>query len=288
MARSRNIKPGFFSNDELVELPFEFRLLFIGLWTIADREGRLVDRPKKIRMEIFPSDVVDCDTGLKELETRGFISRYGVDDVAVIEITNFARHQAPHSTEKDSSLPDREGLFKVNQRTKNGGVTGKYCLITKEERESNVIPTFEDVIPPTNNTLIPDSGFLIPDSGYPQEHTTSDEVVVPDYAGNLPKAPSIKPDCPHQQIIALYHEILPMCPQVRDWTPARAQQLRARWNEDESRQTLDYWRRFFEYVKTCGFLIGNQPNPQRRPFFADLEWLTKSANFTKIRERKYE
>lgn len=119
--------------------------------------------------------------------------------------------------------------------------------------------------------------------------TISDEIVgVPDYAGNLPKAAPIKPDCPHQQIIALYHEILPMCPQVRDWTPARAQQLRARWNEDDSRQNLDYWRRFFEYVKSCGFLVGNQPNPQRRPFFADLEWLTKSANFTKIRERKYE
>ncbi|MDE3023857.1 MAG: hypothetical protein KGI54_18730, partial [Pseudomonadota bacterium] len=28
--------------------------------------------------------------------------------------------------------------------------------------------------------------------------------------------------CPHQEIIALYHEVLPMCPRVRDWTPARA------------------------------------------------------------------
>lgn len=119
--------------------------------------------------------------------------------------------------------------------------------------------------------------------------TTSDEVVVvANYAGNAPASVDVKPDCPHQQIIALYHEILPMCPQVRDWTSARAQQLRSRWNEDKSRQNLDYWRRFFEYVKTCGFLVGNQPNPQRRPFFADLEWLTKSSNFTKIRERKYE
>lgn len=97
-----------------------------------------------------------------------------------------------------------------------------------------------------------------------------------------------KPNCPHQEIIALYHEILPMCPQVRDWTEARQQQLRARWNEDPSRQNLAYWRRFFEYVKTCGFLVGVQPNTQRRPFFADLEWLTKQANFTKVRERKYE
>lgn len=91
--------------------------------------------------------------------------------------------------------------------------------------------------------------------------------------------------CPHQQIIGLYHEVLPMCPRVRDWTTARATQLRARWNEDKNRQSLDYWRRFFDYVKTCDFLVGKAG---RDPFFADLEWLTKSGNFTKVREAKYE
>lgn len=30
-----------------------------------------------------------------------------------------------------------------------------------------------------------------------------------------------KTACPHQEIIKLYHAILPMCPEVRDWTPAR-------------------------------------------------------------------
>lgn len=95
---------------------------------------------------------------------------------------------------------------------------------------------------------------------------------------------SEKHDCPHQEIIALYHEVLPQCPQVRDWTPARAVQLRARWNEDEKRQSLDYWRQFFEYVKTCDFLVGKTG---KTPFFADLEWMTKSGNFTKIREAKY-
>ena len=44
MARARNIKPGFFKNELLVGLPYEYRLLFIGLWTIADRDGRFEDR----------------------------------------------------------------------------------------------------------------------------------------------------------------------------------------------------------------------------------------------------
>src|SRR4051812_43888805 len=126
VARARNIKPGFFTNDELVELPFATRLLFIGLWTIADREGRIVDRPKKIKMEIFPADDVDCDQALCDLAAAGFIHRYQADNVKVIEIANFAKHQAPHSTEKDSALPDVDGFYTVNERSKNGGVTGKF------------------------------------------------------------------------------------------------------------------------------------------------------------------
>ncbi|MDI9733891.1 hypothetical protein QM259_16735 [Acinetobacter baumannii] len=52
MARSRNIKPSFFMNEDIIELPFEARLLFIGLWILADREGRLENRPKKIKMSV--------------------------------------------------------------------------------------------------------------------------------------------------------------------------------------------------------------------------------------------
>lgn len=94
-----------------------------------------------------------------------------------------------------------------------------------------------------------------------------------------------KPDCPHQEIIALYHEVLPQCPKIRDWTPARATQLRARWNEESRRQNIGYWRELFDYVAKCDFLVGKGGG--NRPFFADLEWIVKSANFTKIREGKY-
>lgn len=164
MARARNIKPGFFTNDELVELPFATRLLFIGLWTIADREGRMVDRPKKIKMEIFPADDVDCEQALGQLAGSGFITRYQVGDVKVIEIANFGKHQAPHSTEKDSVLPDAEGFYTVNERTKNGGITGKSTKEKALETKSNVKAPLDNVIPPSNNALIPDSPILNPDT----------------------------------------------------------------------------------------------------------------------------
>lgn len=105
MARARNIKPGFFTNDQLVELSFETRLLFIGLWTIADKAGRLLDRPKKIKMELFPADSVDVAPMLDDLAKAGFIRRYTVGDESCIEVNNWAKHQSPHHTERDSTLP---------------------------------------------------------------------------------------------------------------------------------------------------------------------------------------
>ena len=165
MARARNIKPAFFTNDDLVELPFETRLLFIGLWMVADREGRLVDRPKKIKMEIFPSDDVDCEAGLKRLHASGFIERYQFGTHSVIEIVKFTKHQSPHTTEKDSALPSKDGMFKVYERTPKGGATGNFRLLTQEQLENNVRKPLNNVNPPLDNALNVECGILIPECG---------------------------------------------------------------------------------------------------------------------------
>ena len=105
MSRSRNIKPGFFKNELLVELAFEYRLLFIGLWTMADRAGRLEDRPTKIRMELFPADDVDVNAGLQALHDAGFVQRYEVAGKKLIQVLAWAKHQNPHIKEAKSTLP---------------------------------------------------------------------------------------------------------------------------------------------------------------------------------------
>ena len=105
MSRARNIKPGFFRNADLVELPVETRLLFIGLWGLADREGRLDDRPKQIKMEIYPADTFDIDAMLEQLSAAGFIDRYQVNENKYIQIVNFTKHQNPHRDEKASTIP---------------------------------------------------------------------------------------------------------------------------------------------------------------------------------------
>lgn len=101
------------------------------------------------------------------------------------------------------------------------------------------------------------------------------------------ETPTDTPDCPHDEIIALYHELLPASPRVRQWTDTRRTHLRARWREDRKRQDLAYWRRFFVHVAASAFLTGQVCGQGGRPFFAALDWLVKPENFAKVIEGKY-
>lgn len=106
MARARNLKPSFFTNDLLGEIEPLGRLLFAGLWTLADREGRLDDRPKRIKAELLPyDDGANVDALLNELQRRGFILRYEYGDRALIQILAFKKHQNPHVKEPASTIP---------------------------------------------------------------------------------------------------------------------------------------------------------------------------------------
>lgn len=166
MARARNIKPGLFNNELLVELPAFDRLAFIGLWCLADREGRLEDRVKRIKIELFPCDDYDVEAGLARLAAAGFISRYQVAGFSVIEIVNFQKHQSPHGSEKDSTLPDINGYLSVYERKKNVVVAGSQRKVLVGEQSFNVKESLEPVNPPLDNALIPDCGILIPESGF--------------------------------------------------------------------------------------------------------------------------
>ena len=108
MARSRNIKPAFFTNDELAELDPIDRLTFIGLWTLADYKGCLECRPKRIKAQILPYDNVDIEQILINLDLSRFIAIYTVQGQLLIKVLNFSIHQNPHKNERDkgSNLPD--------------------------------------------------------------------------------------------------------------------------------------------------------------------------------------
>lgn len=99
--------------------------------------------------------------------------------------------------------------------------------------------------------------------------------------------PSAGAECPHADILDLYHEILPVCRRMKVWNGARMANLRSRWREDAKRQSLDYWKRFFHHVAKSDFLTGRTASKDRAPFIADLEWLVTAGNFAKVIEGKY-
>jgi hypothetical protein len=107
MGRIRYIKPGFFTNEALAVLPPLTRLLFAGLWTLADCKGRLEDRPRRIKAELFPyDDEFDVNAALATLADADFIRRYAAKGRECIAILAFQTHQKPHPKEKSAGLPE--------------------------------------------------------------------------------------------------------------------------------------------------------------------------------------
>ncbi|RXE54195.1 MULTISPECIES: hypothetical protein [Pseudomonas fluorescens group] len=147
MARARNIKPALFTNEILgVGHPL-CTLLFQGLWLLADKEGRLEDRPLRIKAEIFPYREADVDAMLHWLAHKGFIVRYSASGKAFIEVCNFTKHQNPHKNEKESEIPS----------ISEGCITSDF-LGTRSEI---IGTTRADSLSSDSDLLIPDS--LIPD-----------------------------------------------------------------------------------------------------------------------------
>lgn len=255
MARSRNLKPGFFKNETLAECSPLARLLFAGLWCLADRAGRLEDRPKRIRAELLPYDDGSVDDMLDELHRASFILRYQVGEQRFIQVLNFDKHQTPHHKEPASLIPAPD----------------------LPESSPGQTPDFPKSSRADSLNLIPDS-LNLDKSSCPQPP-----------AGDSQQTSKAESDsCPHEQIIAAYHELLPMGRQVKVWSEARRAKLRSRWREDKKRQSLDWWRKFFAYIAGSDFLTGRTSAPNRSPFEIGLEWIVTPENFAKIVEGKFE
>jgi hypothetical protein len=142
MARARNIKPGFFKNEDLGTADPFVSLLFAGLWTLADKSGILEDRPLRIKAEIFPyRDNLDINGYLTVLVSFRLIHRYEANGVKLIQIAKFKEHQNPHHTEKDSVYPEYSSICQQSvQQPLNNGDTPADLLIPDSLNTDSLIP----------------------------------------------------------------------------------------------------------------------------------------------------
>ena len=108
MARIRTIKPEFFDDPDVNGLSPLAALLFAGLFTQADRRGRLVDEPKRLKYRLMPGRDVDVNDLLDELHAAKMVIRYEADGRKLLWIRTFERHQQPHIKEAESVLAPYE------------------------------------------------------------------------------------------------------------------------------------------------------------------------------------
>jgi hypothetical protein len=104
MARIRTIKPEFFTSEDIVSLSPLARLLYVALWCEADKEGRMVWKPRTFKLRYLPADNCNAEDLCAELIDAGLVVLY--EDGAYAYIPRFARHQHINPRESASVLPE--------------------------------------------------------------------------------------------------------------------------------------------------------------------------------------
>lgn len=94
MPRIRTIKPEFWSDEKLRELPMETRILAAAILNIADDDGYLIEDQNVIKDMVFRYDDVFVGCLLDQLYSVRYIDR-GFNKVGrlVIRVRNFLKHQ---------------------------------------------------------------------------------------------------------------------------------------------------------------------------------------------------
>lgn len=170
MARIRTIKPGFFKDEDLADLPPLTRLLFIGMWTTADGEGRQEYRPRFLKAEVLPYDNCDIESMLESLSKpktgAPFIIIYEANGKRYIEIPGFREHQriSGKEAETPSEIPpstsgealEKSQDFPIVQEGK--GMEGK----GKEGNGKELISTGTKAVPPETSPMPVELSKILP------------------------------------------------------------------------------------------------------------------------------
>lgn len=162
MARIRTIKPEFWSSEKVVECSVSARLLFIGLWNFSDDGGRMEDKPRQIKMKIFPGDDFTADKideMLNELSVNKLIIRYEVEKSLFIQIKGW-KHQ-----KINRALPSKIPKVPAPAKADHGGISeshlpegkGREGKGTGREEDKPLSSLRSDAPPSTENSDFPDS-----------------------------------------------------------------------------------------------------------------------------------
>lgn len=300
MAERRMFAKTIVDSDAFLDMPLSTQALYFHLSMRADDDG-FVNNPKKIQRMINASE-----DDLKLLITKRFVL---VFDNGVIVIKHWRLHNTLRKDRYKPTIYQEE--FKQLRLKEDGGYTellSSGCqVVAKRLPSENQVVDVDEVTKNCDLNEINDldSGCQTGNQPATQDRLGKDNLYIPSEDGIVETAvsdphasesekvekPKTGIDCPYQKIIADYNEILgPYLGMCQKLTPTRQKAVRARWLDcmkDGDFNTQDdgvaYFRRYFEYVKKCDFLIGNNGRDWR----ADFDWIFKQQNYIKICEGKY-
>lgn len=321
MAEYRTIRMAFWNDPFVEELEAGEKLLYLYLFTCphTNNLGVLEVSRRKIAFETG-LDVATVNAGLEKLEKAGKI----VTDAAFILLTRFIRHQTTTSPKIAQALKGmlagvssaklRHALCLGYPRIFGGLSQSGYPIDTVSIGYQDPIDTVSIPYPDPINTV------GIPPAEEEEEREEEDNSTLTTFeclseSAPLPDAPASEPDeknpridldrpdphtrpgeipCPHKRIIEVYEAILPELPRVRVWRAQQGADLRARWREklregkfSDEESGVDYFRRFFGYVRRSEFLMGRRSGRDGRTFRNCLAWMVKAKNFDGIVDGKY-
>ena len=321
MAEYRTIRMAFWNDPFVEELEAGEKLLYLYLFTCphTNNLGILEVSRRKIAFETG-LDVETVNAGLQKLEKAGKI----VTDATFILLTRFIRHQTTTSPKIAQALKGMlAGVSSAKLRhALYSGYPSIFGGLSQSGYHTDTISIgYQDH---TDTVSIPYRDHIdtvgIPPAEEEEEREEEDNSTLTSFeclseSAPLPDAPASEPEeknpridldrpdphtrpgeipCPHKRIIEVYEAILPELPRVRVWRAQQAADLRARWREklregkfSDEESGVDYFRRFFGYVRRSEFLMGRRSGRDGRTFRNSLAWMVKAKNFDGIVDGKY-
>jgi hypothetical protein len=102
-------------------------------------------------------------------------------------------------------------------------------------------------------------------------------------AEDKPQTPTEREKLWQEAIIGEYNRILPELSRAETVSNSRRNALRRCLKQDAARKEIDWWRRYFERVRGCPWLLGQNPSGWR----ANLDWLLRDEPMQKVIEGAY-
>ncbi len=146
MARSRMIKPDFFSSEQIVECSTPARLFFIGMWCFADDGGNMPAKIRTLKMQIYPGDNYSVDeikSMIDELISNDLIIEYCVEGVDYYHITGWHHQKIDRPTYR---YPSADGSKKSTNtlRDTSDTSTPSKVKVSKVNRSKSTTTTFTE------------------------------------------------------------------------------------------------------------------------------------------------